>query len=95
MSQMVDFITRYIHSKGKLAVGWVWCHYPQLRRQHCKENGLVSGVNIVVWGLGWGPQGPSWPIYGPSPQARWGERRKGAFGSFERVLLVLTLLESG
>ena len=41
------------------------------------------------------PQGPRWPIHGPLPQVRWGERRKGAFGSFKRVLLVLTLLESG
>ena len=37
----------------------------------------------------------TWPIASNLPQVGWDERRKGAFGSFERVLLVLTLLESG
>ena len=41
-----------------------------------------------------GPQGPRWLIHGPLPRVRWVERRKGAFGSLERVLMVLTLLES-
>ena len=31
-----------------------------------KENGLVSGVNIVVWGFCWGPSGSqladTWPL---------------------------------
>ena len=36
-----------------------------------------------------GPQGTRWPIHGPSLLVRWVERRKGAFGSFERVLVVL------
>ena len=40
------------------------------------------------------PRGPRWPIHGPPPYVRWVERRKGTFGSFERVLLVLTILES-
>ena len=57
-----------------------------------KENGFVSGVVLLFLVSDRGPQGPSWPIHGPLPQARGGERRKGAFGSFERVLLVLTLL---
>ena len=60
-----------------------------------KENRLVLGVNIVVWGFNGGPQGPRWPIHGPMPWVRWVERRKGAFCSFERVLLVHTLLKSG
>ena len=42
-----------------------------------------------------GPQEPRWSIHGPLPWVRWVEKRKGAFGSFERVLLFLTLLESG
>ena len=42
-----------------------------------------------------GPQGPRWPIHGPMQRVRWVERNKGAFGSFVRVLLVLTLLENG
>ena len=37
-----------------------------------------------------GPQGRRWPIHGPLPQVRWVEKRKGAFGSFKRVLLVVT-----
>ena len=37
-----------------------------------------------------GPQGSRWPIHGPSPHVRWVEKRKGPFGSLERVLLVLT-----
>ena len=52
------------------------------------------GVNIVVWGFNGGPLGPRWPIHGPMQRVRWVERNKGAFGSFVRVLLVLTLLES-
>ena len=59
-----------------------------------KENGLVLGVNIVFGGSNGGPQGPRWPIHGPMPRVSWVEKRKGAFGSFERVLLVLTLLKS-
>ena len=39
-------------------------------------------------GSDWGPQGPL-------PWVRWGWRRKGAFGSFKKVLLVLTLLKGG
>ena len=34
------------------------------------------------------------PVYGPSPCVKWVERRKVAFGSLERILLVLILLES-
>ena len=49
---------------------------------------LFGGSNGV-------PQGPRWPIHGPMPRSRWVERRKGTFGRFKRVLLVLTLLESG
>ena len=60
-----------------------------------KDYRLVLGVNIVVWGLQWGLAGSRWPIHGPMPQVRGVERKKGAFGSFERVLLFLTLLESG
>ena len=41
------------------------------------------------------PQGPRWLMHGPLPWVGWGERRKAAFGSFQRVLLVLPLLESG
>ena len=59
-----------------------------------KENRLILGVNIVVWGFNGGPQGPRWPIHGPMQRVRWVERNKGAFGSFVRVLLVLSLLES-
>ena len=50
---------------------------------------------MLFGGSNGGPQGPIWRIHGPSPWVRWGEGRKGAFGSFKRVLLVLTLLESG
>ena len=42
-----------------------------------------------------GPQGPRWIRHSLMPQVRWVERRKGAFGSFEKVLLVLSLLRSG
>ena len=42
-----------------------------------------------------GPQGSRWLIHGPLPHVKWVEKRKGPFGSLERVLLVLTLLESG
>ena len=49
---------------------------------------------LVVGGPGFSLQGPGL-IHGPSMQVRWVERRKDASGSFERVLLVLTLLESG
>ena len=59
-----------------------------------KDNGLIMGVNFVVWGLRLDLQGPRWPTHCPLPQVRWVERRKGAFGSFQRVLLVLTLLET-
>ena len=62
-----------------------------------KENGHVSGVNIVVLGLQCGSQGPIWTIYGPingpMPRVRWVERRKGAFGSFKRVFMVSNPLE--
>ena len=40
------------------------------------------GVSIVVWGL-------RWPIHGPLLQVGWVERRKGAFGDLERLLVVL------
>ena len=30
-----------------------------------KENWLIFGVYIVVWGSNGGPQGPRWPIHGP------------------------------
>ena len=46
-------------------------------------------------GSNWDPKGPRWLIDGPIPRVRWVERRKGAFGSFERVLLFLPLLKSG
>ena len=49
----------------------------------------------MLGGSNGGPQGTSGRIHGPLPQVRWDVGRKGAFGSFERVLLVLTLLESG
>ena len=42
-----------------------------------------------------GPQGSRWLIHGPLPHVKWVEKRKVFFGSLERVLLVLTLLESG
>ena len=39
-------------------------------RKEARENWLVSGVNIFVWGLRWGsdgvPQGPRLLIHGPS-----------------------------
>ena len=60
-----------------------------------KEKGLVSGAKLLFGASNGGPQGPRLPIHGPLPRVRWVERRKGAFGSFERVLMVLTLLESG
>ena len=50
---------------------------------------------MLLGGSNRGPQGTSGRIHGPLPQVRWDVGRKGAFGSFERVLLVLTLLESG
>ena len=62
-------------------------------RKAAKENWLFLGV--LFGGSDGCPQGPRWPIHGPLPWARWVERRKGAFGSFERELLVLTLSESG
>ena len=49
----------------------------------------------MLGGSNRGPQGTSGQIHGPLPQVRWDVGRKGAFGSFKRVLLVLTLLESG
>ena len=49
----------------------------------------------MFWGSNGGPQGPIWPIHGPLSWVRGVERRKGAFGSFEKELLVLTLSESG
>ena len=60
-----------------------------------KKNALLLRVNIVVWGFHKGLQGPRWPIHGPLPHVRWVQRRKGAFSSFKRVLLVHTLLGSG
>ena len=50
---------------------------------------------MLFGGSNGGPQGPRWPIHGPMPRVRWVERRKGAFGSFERELLVLPFSESG
>ena len=50
---------------------------------------------MLFGGFNWDPKGPRWPIDGPMPRVRWVERRKGAFGSFERELLVLPLSESG
>ena len=80
---------------------WKFCPFvrPSVRLSVCPSiPGLVSGVDIVVWGLQWGSGGSlmadTWPIASNLPQVGWDERRKGAFGSFERVLLVLTLLES-
>ena len=55
--QMVYSRQRYIHDAGKLAVGWVWCHYPQPPKDPCEKNVLVLGVNIVIWGLRWGSPG--------------------------------------
>ena len=49
---------------------------------------------MLFGGSNGGPQGPRWPIHGPSTCVRWVERRKVAFGSLERILLVLILLES-
>ena len=49
---------------------------------------------MLFGGSDGGPQEPTWQIHGPLPWGRWVERRKGAFSDFERVLLVLTLLES-
>ena len=46
----------------------------------------------MLGGSNGGPQGLRWTIHGPLPWLWWVERRKGAFGSFERVLLVLNLL---
>ena len=45
---------------------------------------------MLFGGSDGGPQGPRWPIHGPLPHVRWVEKRKGPFGSLERVLLVLT-----
>ena len=50
---------------------------------------------MLFGGSNGGPQGPRWLIHGPSPHVKLVERRKGTFGSLERVLLVLTFLESG
>ena len=47
---------------------------------------------MLFGGSDGGPQEPRWPIHGPLAWVRWVERRKGAFGDFERVLLILTLL---
>ena len=49
---------------------------------------------MLLVGSDWDSKGPRWPIHGPKPQVRWVERRNGAFGSFEKVLLVLSLLRS-
>ena len=49
---------------------------------------------MLFGGSNWEPKGPRWLIDGPMPWVRWVERRKGAFGSFKRVLLVLALLEA-
>ena len=45
---------------------------------------------MLFGGSDGGPQEPRWQIHGPLPWGRWVERRKGAFGSFERILLVVT-----
>ena len=50
---------------------------------------------MLFGGSDGGPQGPRWIRHSLMPQVRGVERKKGAFGSFERVLLFLTLLESG
>ena len=52
------------------------------------KKGLVTGVNIVDMG----PQGPRWPIHGPSPQVRWVRRRKGAFTVLRECIWSLVLL---
>ena len=44
---------------------------------------------MLFGGSDWDPKGPRWPTDGHIPQVRWVERRKGAFASFERVLLDL------
>ena len=46
---------------------------------------MFRGKILLFWGSNGGPQGPIWPIRGPLSWVRWVERRKGAFGSFERV----------
>ena len=50
---------------------------------------------MLFGGSDWDPKGPRWPIDGSMPRVRWVERGKGAFGSFERVFLFLTLWKSG
>ena len=60
-----------------------------------KENWLIFGVNIVAWGFQWGSPGSQMANTWLLLWSRWVERRKGAFSSFKRVLLVYNLLESG
>ena len=48
---------------------------------------------MLFGGSNAGPQGSRWRKHGPMPRVRWVERRKGAFGSFERALLFHTLLK--
>ena len=50
---------------------------------------------MLFVGFDGGPQGPRWLRHSLMPRVRWVERRKGAFGSFEKLLLVLSLLRSG
>ena len=59
-----------------------------------KKNGLVLGVNNVVWGSDGDLRVPASRNMAPC-QERWVEKKNGLFGSFERELLVFFLPESG
>ena len=62
---------------------------PYPPRKLLRKRGSFWEWILLLGGSDGGPEGPWWPIHGPSPRLRWDERRKGAFGSFERVLLVV------
>ena len=59
-----------------------------------KKNGLVLGVNNVVWGSDGDLRVPASRNMAPC-QERWVEKKNGLLGSFERELLVFFLPESG
>ena len=93
---MVYSRQRYIHDAGKLAVGWVWCHYPQpssntLRGKRARFRGKYCylGAPMGVPGV---PAGRY-----VAPGLGWGGLRKenASDDNIERVLLILTLLISG
>ena len=60
-----------------------------------KENCVVLGICMVVWGVCQGPQGPRWLIYTPMAWMKWVEKRIGVIGNFGAGGQVCTHPESG